>query len=151
MPPPFSLPFLILLQTLVLQIPSIPIFLRQRHLPVIFLPSLRVDLTMCFYEQTRWRCGFWKWGNFRQQCTKEYRIGKTCGLKLVFETGYRQDACKLCGQIAKKQRRLAKMTQDIERWKRDGNRPATVEKTESDLTKVRHSISRILEQHTRRT
>ncbi|KAK3934980.1 hypothetical protein QBC46DRAFT_424357 [Diplogelasinospora grovesii] len=91
---------------------------------------------MCFYDQTRWGCGFWKWGNFREQCNKEYRISETCGLKLVFETEYRQDACNLCGQIAKKQRRLAKMTNDIERWRRDGNRLATVKKTESDLTKV---------------
>ncbi|KAH8889962.1 hypothetical protein GQ53DRAFT_722356 [Thozetella sp. PMI_491] len=103
---------------------------------------------MCFFEQIRWSCGFWKWGRFREQCTTEDRIGETCGLKLVFETNHSDDCCTLCKLIAKKTRRVTKMTQDIQRWKQDGNRPATVEKTQNDVAEILTSISRMVEQHT---
>ena len=103
--------------------------------------------TMCFYDQIHWGCGYWAWGRFRQQCTKEYRIGETCGLWLVFETDYRHGYCILCEKIAKKQGRIRKMTTDIARWKRDGNKPATVEKTERELILVLGSMSTLPKQH----
>jgi hypothetical protein len=102
---------------------------------------------MCFFDQIRWSCGFWRWGNFREQCAKEYRTGETCGLKLVFETDHRKDICGLCEQIAKKQRRLKKMAADIDRWTRDGNRTATLEKARGESIEVQRCISELLEQH----
>ena len=60
---------------------------------------------MCYFDQTRWSCGYWRWGHFRQQCNKEYRMGETCGLKLVYETRVESDVCKLCHDTEKKQRR----------------------------------------------
>ncbi|KPA42348.1 hypothetical protein FLAG1_04776 [Fusarium langsethiae] len=84
---------------------------------------------MCYFDQTRWTCGFWRWGHFRQQCNKEYRMGETCGLKLVYETKDERDACKLCHDIEKKQRRYDKMWRDVQRWQREGNRNATIERT----------------------
>jgi hypothetical protein len=102
---------------------------------------------MCYFEQTRWSCGYWKWGNFRQQCNKEYRTGETCGLKLVYDTKYHAGTCKLCDQIKKKDRRVTKMEQDIERWKREGNRRATIEKTERDIQEISLQISEIWGQH----
>lgn len=102
---------------------------------------------MCYFEQTRWRCGFWKWGNFRQQCNKEYRTGETCGLKLVYDTNYKNENCKLCEQIEKKERRYNKMAQDIERWRNEGNRRATIEKTEYDMEEVRQAIAKIWTEH----
>jgi hypothetical protein len=77
---------------------------------------------MCYFEQTRWACGYWKWGNFRQQCNSEYRTGETCGLKLVYDTTEQPGQCKICDQIDKKSRRLEKMNQDIRRWLEEGNR-----------------------------
>ncbi len=74
-------------------------------------------------------------GNFRAQCNKEYRTGETCGLKLVYETIYAQGQCKLCDQIAKKERRAAKMRDDIQRWQREGNRRATVEEDAGGRTR----------------
>ena len=88
---------------------------------------------MCYFEQTRWNCGYWKWGNFRQQCNKEYRTGETCGLKLVYETHLIPAHCKICEQVTKKSRRMTKMYDDIYRWQCEGNRRATIEKTKDDI------------------
>ncbi|KAL2133840.1 hypothetical protein VTI74DRAFT_1563 [Chaetomium olivicolor] len=98
---------------------------------------------MCYFEQTRWACSYWKWGNFREQCNKEYRTGETCGLKLVYHTYMMPTVCKVCEQIAKKQRRLLKMDEDIKRWTREGNRRATVEKTLQDAAAVRAQIDEL--------
>lgn len=102
---------------------------------------------MCYFEQTRWQCGYWKWGNFRQQCNKEYRTGETCGLKLVYDTNYKPGKCKLCDQIEKKQRRYNKMAQDVERWRCEGNRRATIEKTEYDMAEVQMAVDKIWTEH----
>lgn len=114
------------------------------------LVSHSLALIMCYFEQTRWRCGFWKWGNFRQQCNKEYRTGETCGLKLVYDTNYKDEKCKLCDQIEKKQRRYHKMRQDVDRWRREGNRRATIEKTEYDMAEVQEAINKIWLEHEER-
>ncbi|KAH7240379.1 uncharacterized protein BKA55DRAFT_119558 [Fusarium redolens] len=34
---------------------------------------------MCFYDLVVWKCGYWRWGKFRERCHKEYRTGETCG------------------------------------------------------------------------
>jgi hypothetical protein len=105
---------------------------------------------MCYFEQTRWTCGYWKWGNFRQQCNKEYRTGETCGLKLVYDTTYQSGQCKLCDQIQKKYRRVHKMQTDIARWQREGNRVATIEKTEADIQEISAQIQEIMNHHNER-
>lgn len=91
---------------------------------------------MCYFYQTRWVCGYWRWGQFKQQCNKEYRTGETCGLKLVYVTVDERDKCKLCHDIDKKKRRIMKMTTDIDRWYREGNRQATIERTLVELSAV---------------
>ncbi len=105
---------------------------------------------MCYFDQTRWTCGYWKWGNFRQQCTKEYRTGETCGLKLVYDTAYSNEPCKLCEQMTKKERRLTKMKNDIQRWTYEGNRKATIEKTQDDIDDIKVQIERIQKEHLER-
>lgn len=105
---------------------------------------------MCYFEQTRWTCGYWKWGNFRQQCNKEYRTGETCGLKLVYDTHFKTVHCKLCEQIETKQRRYRKMEKDLQRWRNEGNRNATIEKTEYDMAEVSAAINRIWGEHCER-
>ncbi|KAF3070270.1 hypothetical protein V8C43DRAFT_272601 [Trichoderma afarasin] len=105
---------------------------------------------MCYFEQTRWSCGYWRWGHFRQQCNKEYRMGETCGLKLIYETKPDPDVCKLCHDTEKKRRRLAKMTLDVERWKVEGNRTATIERTEEEMAAVSAQIAVMDEDHLRR-
>lgn len=42
------------------------------------------------------------------------------------------------------------MLQDVERWKNEGNRRATIEKTESDYQEVEDAILKIWEEHEER-
>lgn len=106
---------------------------------------------MCYFDQTKWQCQYWRWGHFRQQCNKEYRIGETCGLKLVYETVHIQDVCKLCKDIQKKQRRYDKMAQDVKRWQReDSKRAATIEKTCGEMREVHNQICLMDEEHRQR-
>ncbi|KAF3759971.1 hypothetical protein M406DRAFT_224711, partial [Cryphonectria parasitica EP155] len=105
---------------------------------------------MCYFHQTRWRCGYWKWGNFVQQCNKEYRTGETCGRKFVYDTNYKNQDCRLCEDMRKKQRRYSKMAQDVERWRREGNRKATIAKAECDMVDIREAITKIEGEHTKR-
>ncbi|KAK7754440.1 hypothetical protein SLS62_003460 [Diatrype stigma] len=80
-------------------------------------------------------------------CTKEYRTGETCGLKLVFNTNLETDKCKLCKDIEKKQRRYTKLQNDIIRWQREGNRNATIEKAQRDMVEVEEAIRNMGQQH----
>ncbi|PNY25426.1 Uncharacterized protein TCAP_04635 [Tolypocladium capitatum] len=105
---------------------------------------------MCYFDQTRWSCGYWRWGHFRQQCNKEYRMGETCGLKLVYETKVESDVCKLCHDTEKKQRRYDKMYRDVQRWQREGNRSATIERTCGEMQDVLGQIYRMREEHDHR-
>jgi len=106
---------------------------------------------MCYFEQTRWSCGYWKWGNFRQQCNKEYRTGETCGLKLVYNTCYLASSCKVCEQINRKARRVRKMADDISRWQLEGNRRATIEKTQEDILDIQGQIIGLENSHYEKT
>lgn len=102
---------------------------------------------MCFFEQVVWECGYWRWGSFRHQCNKEYRIGETCGMKLIDDTNYQKEPCKLCISIQKKARRIRKMENDLERWHLEGDRPATIERTQQDKAQMEHEINCLLKQH----
>jgi hypothetical protein len=102
---------------------------------------------MCYFEQTRWSCGYWRWGHFRQQCNKEYRMGETCGLKLVYETKVELEVCKLCHDTEKKQRRYDKMYRDVQRWYREVNRNATIERTCGEMEEVMGQIQRMRGEH----
>ncbi|KAI0405075.1 hypothetical protein F4802DRAFT_597489 [Xylaria palmicola] len=102
---------------------------------------------MCFFDQTRWECGYWRWGHFREQCNKEYRTGETCGLKFVYNTIRDPEKCKLCKDIEKKQRKQNKLASDIARWSRENNRTASIEKAERDRYEVTQAINKMMEQH----
>jgi len=77
---------------------------------------------MCFFDQHRFVCGDWKWGHFRQHCNREYRIGETCGMKLVNQTYQLNTKCKLCEKIDTKMRRRATEYDRVYRWQREGNK-----------------------------
>ena len=76
---------------------------------------------MCFFDQHRFSCGDWNWGHFRQHCNREYRTGKTCGLKIIMATYQVNQKCELCDKIDIKQRRRAEETDQISRWQREGS------------------------------
>lgn len=103
---------------------------------------------MCFFDQTRWSCGYWRWGHFRGQCNKEWRTGETCGLKFVQDTTYEPDVCKLCKDIEKKNRRRQKLESDIARWSVDrSTRSASIDKARNDLAEVRMALDTMLQRH----
>ncbi|KAJ4270021.1 hypothetical protein NW762_001694 [Fusarium torreyae] len=101
---------------------------------------------MCYYEQIRWACGYWRWGQFRQQCS-EYKKNEQCTLKLVYETKTESDVCKLCHDTEKKQRQYEKMYRDVQRWQREGSRNATIEQTCGEMQVMLGVIHRMREEH----
>jgi hypothetical protein len=102
---------------------------------------------MCFFDQTAWPCGSWRWGRFREQCYKEKRTGEVCGLRLIHSTHWETDICSLCQSISAKERRIAKMKADLARWYRQDNRQATIAKTESEIAELYRSVHEMTEQH----
>jgi hypothetical protein len=102
---------------------------------------------MCYFEQTRWACSYWKWGNFREQCNKEYRTGETCGLRLVYQTYQMPGQCKTCDTLDKKNRRRSKMCDDVDRWSREGGRRATIERTQAEIVELGVQIAELEHQH----
>ena len=106
---------------------------------------------MCYYDMIRWHCGYWKWSTFRGQCPREHRTGETCGLKLVMDTLGEPDVCKICEQVYKKRRRQTKLMQDVARWQKEGNRRATIEKTQQDIQDIECSIEELEQSHRSKT
>lgn len=96
---------------------------------------------------TLWECGFWRWGQFRQQCNKQHRIGETCGLKLVYDTKREREVCKLCSDMEKKQRRYDRMSRDIDLWSHEGNRFATIERSLGEMQDILGQICRMRGEH----
>ncbi|KAH7113059.1 hypothetical protein EDB81DRAFT_826446 [Dactylonectria macrodidyma] len=82
---------------------------------------------MCYFDQVVWACGNWKWGRFRQQCNKEYRIGETCGLKL-------------------KENRIERTTERMARL-REWKHWASLERCEGEVASLKDKILRLREQH----
>jgi hypothetical protein len=74
---------------------------------------------MCYYDNYKYACNDWKWGNFRQHCQKEYRTGETCGMKMVFQTVGLAEKCSMCEKIERKKRRYEKHKSDYQRWATD--------------------------------
>ncbi|KAK7182003.1 hypothetical protein DPSP01_006235 [Paraphaeosphaeria sporulosa] len=92
---------------------------------------------MCFYDMHRFACGDWKWGNFRQHCAKEYRMGETCGMKLVNHTIHVPQKCKICEKVECKQRKRAAEVDRIHRWQREGNKfRASIDKSMDAIANI---------------
>ena len=83
---------------------------------------------MCFFEMTRFACGDWKWGNFKVHCNREYRIGETCGMKLVHSTHLCETKCSRCEKVDTKLRKRQKLVERITRWQAEGRLPASIER-----------------------
>jgi hypothetical protein len=99
---------------------------------------------MCFYEQYQMYCGDYKWGHFRQHCSKEYRTGETCGMKLVMNTIPKHEKCKVCTKIDTKKGRLMKEQERIHRWEheqqRGHHRGASIENSQGIIAQLQWEI-----------
>ena len=52
-----------------------------------------------------------------------------------------------CQKVAKKEHRIGEMVRKIERWRREGDRVATIEKTEEDIATLWRAIDKATEEH----
>lgn len=99
---------------------------------------------MCFYNQKYFSCGDWAWGGFAAKCNHEYRMGETCGMKLVNQTDYVQGQCKLCEKIDTKHRRRKGEAERIARWSREGSvMKASMEKSQTMVQDLEQEIRQL--------
>lgn len=98
---------------------------------------------MCFYDQTVFSCGDWKWGHFRKHCQKEYRIGETCGMRLPYNTHNDTTKCTTCLSLEKKHRRYAKTKSDYDRWIADPQRKASAAKAAQECQDIYKEIEKL--------
>ncbi|KAH7008711.1 hypothetical protein EDB80DRAFT_644347 [Ilyonectria destructans] len=101
---------------------------------------------MCFYEQSLWTCGYWRWGRFREHCPKEHRLGETCGMKLIFETHRLLTACKICENIGLKQRRIKQLLRKMPRLQQL-RLVATQERNEEIIAETVTEIRHLRQEH----
>jgi hypothetical protein len=98
---------------------------------------------MCHYEQTVFTCGDWKWGNMRERCPRQHRMGETCGSKLIHHDFLSQsvEKCRVCKDVDIKKRKLEKERQNIERWRKEGRKfLASMEKAENEVERLLEAI-----------
>jgi len=102
---------------------------------------------MCFYDQYMMHCGDYKWGHFKQHCSKEYRTGETCGMKLAMNTYRKAEKCKTCEKIDTKRGRLEKEMKRIDRWVKEMNsgisRGASIEASEEICYNLNSEIAQL--------
>ncbi|KAE9963368.1 hypothetical protein BLS_009369 [Venturia inaequalis] len=98
---------------------------------------------MCFYDQFRFTCGDFKWGNFRAHCSKEYRRGETCGMRLVHETSMQSTKCVYCLKADTKLRKRQAEAERVARWQQEGRNPASIEKSMDTIKQLDSEISAI--------
>ncbi|KAK5688769.1 hypothetical protein LTS10_000747 [Elasticomyces elasticus] len=100
---------------------------------------------MCYYDNYKYQCNDWKWGNFRQHCNAEYRQGETCGMKMVYQTLPLADKCSMCDKIERKQRRLEKHKSDYTRWAAEPQRyRCSMEKAQDEMKALVQEIQRLI-------
>ena len=96
---------------------------------------------MCYYDNYKFSCQDWKWGNFRQHCYKEYRTGETCGMKMIYQTVQLVEKCPYCEKIEKKLRRIEKARADYTRWNSEPKRyRASMEKALEDIQNLQREV-----------
>jgi hypothetical protein len=105
---------------------------------------------MCFYEQIVFACGDHRWGRFRSHCTKEYRTGETCGMKLVMDTTNNTAKCSTCVKIDTKLRRRQAEADRIHRWQSEPNRTASIERSLEIIAEIDSELRRLYEDRSRR-
>ncbi|KAG4412667.1 hypothetical protein DL98DRAFT_519499 [Cadophora sp. DSE1049] len=98
---------------------------------------------MCFYDSYTMACNCGKWGHFRQHCSKEYRTGETCGMKLVMNRYSKPEKCKICIKIDTKMRSIQKEEDKIARWRYEDGRSASIDKAEGAIEHLKSEVERL--------
>jgi hypothetical protein len=98
---------------------------------------------MCFYEQYRFICGDWKWGDWHHHCNKEYRMGESCGMKLVYQTAQQPTKCKYCEKIDTKLRKRQAEVDHITHYQRNGKNSSAIEKSMNTIKQLDYEIEQL--------
>ncbi|KAF2670620.1 hypothetical protein BT63DRAFT_243242 [Microthyrium microscopicum] len=101
---------------------------------------------MCFYDQYEFACRDFRWGNFKKHCTKEYRRGETCGMKLVHDVLPQNKDCTLCEKIQRKKRRWWQYEDKLKQWESEGRLgelKSTVQKYRDEQCGVQIEIAKL--------
>ncbi|KAK5135829.1 hypothetical protein LTR08_004656 [Meristemomyces frigidus] len=100
---------------------------------------------MCYFDNYKFGCADWKWGNFRQHCQDEYRTGETCGMKMVYQTLPLAGKCTMCEKIERKIRRQDKHKADYQRWAAEVkmNRAASMENAAKEIHSLEIEIQQL--------
>lgn len=104
---------------------------------------------MCFYDYYVFRCGDWKFGNFRDHCQREYRMGETCGMKMFQERHEKKEKCSICTKIDTKKRKYEDRKQKVKRWEAEGDKPASVAKALEEMTQLALDIKKWTDERNR--
>ena len=75
----------------------------------------------------------------KQQCSREWRTGETCGARLSYDQYLTQSDsyCKICQDILVKKRRIKREEENLTRWKREPLRfRASIEKSEQERAEL---------------
>ena len=98
---------------------------------------------MCFYNAVKMACKCWRWGEFRQHCSRENRVGEVCGMKLVMERHQSMVKCKICIKIATKESIIRREEERIRLWRRArrAKNATPIQKTRDD-TKSKYDCAR---------
>lgn len=105
---------------------------------------------MCYYEQTLFSCGDFKWGHFKQHCHSEYRIGETCGRRLIFHCYRVAEKCKICQKIDTKYRRRQKEVENILRWQQQSGRKASIESSQDIIAGLDQELRELFAEKNRK-
>ncbi|KAI7090309.1 hypothetical protein KC356_g1730 [Hortaea werneckii] len=102
-------------------------------------------IIMCYYDNYKFACNDWKWGNFRQHCQREYRTGETCGMKMVYQTLPLAEKCSMCEKIERKKRRMEKHRSDYQRWSSDPQKfKFSMEKAVDEMNGLANEIKQLM-------
>ncbi|KAF1955405.1 hypothetical protein CC80DRAFT_415565 [Byssothecium circinans] len=96
---------------------------------------------MCYFDQTLFTCGDWKWGLMHQFCSKAPYLGEGCRMKLIWTTQYNDQKCRICCQIEIKKRRVRRLEERVRRWGLDKERwRASIELAKDDMLELNRQI-----------
>jgi molecular chaperone GrpE (heat shock protein) len=71
-------------------------------------------------------------------------------MKLLMNTETLQEPCKTCDKIVIKYNKIRKEEDNIRRWRRESNRKASIEKSESLIDDLLYSIEKLERDRTER-
>jgi hypothetical protein len=106
---------------------------------------------MCYYDLTRWKCGFWRWGQFREHCQVYSPELDACTQRsmMIWQTHEDQEDCKLCKSIEKKQRKTERLGDAIGLWQQgnDEQSAEAIEKAQQEIVEAANAICALQERH----